>query len=159
MLPEQKHKGGGNKKLFSLFFFFFNKNKGAAPCTENRIYFPLLLLYVKSGQFQSSELLQSLFVSGGLSRILFFCVCSHTNTSSFICLLPCGFLSFSYTPFPDVGFAFLRSKLHFSLRAVLFFSRSNSRHFVSLSNDGSFSDAEYTVYSCANNFIMLLSYV
>lgn len=39
----------------------FLQTPGVAPCTENKIYFPLLLLYVKLEHFQSSELLQSLF--------------------------------------------------------------------------------------------------
>lgn len=57
-----------NTKMEGFFSFFpflssvFLQKPGAAPCTENKIYFPLLLLYVKSEHFQSSELLLSLFL-------------------------------------------------------------------------------------------------
>ncbi|MEQ2235312.1 hypothetical protein ILYODFUR_000994 [Ilyodon furcidens] len=42
MLPELKHKAG------RFFIVFFIQKQGTAPCTENKIYFPLLLLYVRN---------------------------------------------------------------------------------------------------------------
>lgn len=89
----------------------FLQKRGVAPCTENKIYFPLLLLYVKSGHLQSSELLQLLFLSGGLRLFGFF-----SHKSLYICLLPCGYLLFSSflaLSCLNLPFAFLQYKFQF----------------------------------------------
>lgn len=70
---------------------FFIQTRGATPCTENKIYFPLLLLYVKLEHFQSSELLQSLSRSAKLEGLFSTeaptFACCHVEISS-LCSVP-----------------------------------------------------------------------
>lgn len=79
-LPEQTHGTKG-----------FIQTRGATPCTENKIYFPLLLLYVKLERFQSSQLLESLFRSAKVEGL--FCTkasthaCCHVETFSLCSVL------------------------------------------------------------------------
>lgn len=60
-----------------------NKKRWVAPCTENKIYFALLLLYVKLGHFQSCELLRSLFLSGRPEVVC--CLFSHNSWNIHAC--------------------------------------------------------------------------
>lgn len=83
----------------------FLQRRGAAPCTENKIYFPLLLLYVESGHFQSSELLQTLFLSGGPRFIFLSQTLIHMPVAmwlSFSPLLSC--LHLVYLHFYNINF-------------------------------------------------------
>lgn len=151
-LPEQKHKGG---RLFfyeewhrvqrtkSIFLFYF--------CMLNRDIFSLVSCF------------KSLFLSGRLEVVLDFFF-SLTEAYTYAC---CHVVIFFFS-FSSILLKFF-SHLHFlymnfkSLSLFIFLSCSssflNSRCIISLSDDKNFSDTEFTVYSCTDNFIMLLSYV
>lgn len=121
---------------------------------REQIYFPLLLLYVKSEHFQSSELLQSLF-SRGLRLFCFFffsqklihmpvAMCLSLSFIFNSTLL--FFLHFSITDFSSLS-------LHIVLKLIL------KSEIISLCYDKNFLDTEFAAYSCTNNFIQRLSYV